>query len=210
MDWTGSATAYLEDEPEEEEEQPVAEEDEEDEAAAAGEDAGSSAGSPAGPKAVASPRAAGGGGWGLRAWGLGALSELKLESVSRLAAEALQTVRRDVSEFQEALSADAKDLAVAGAAAAEEALPELRATAAGLQEKLEVVGEGIEHAGASLFANIAQVCVCVLCCLLLRLACCVAAWGALGRGRVRGVHAHGRACTPALRDAARARRRAAA
>ena len=77
-------------------------------------------------------------------------------SSARLASEALATVRRDVGEFSEALTADAAELAAASAGAVDEALPELRATAAGLQEKLEVVGGGIETAGATLLANIAQ------------------------------------------------------
>jgi hypothetical protein len=110
------------------------------------------------PAASAASAAAGAlRGW--RAWGggaLSALSSLQLDSVQKLATEALATVRRDVGEFSEALTADAAELAAAGAAAADEALPELRATAAGLQEKLEVVGGGLETAGASLLANIAQ------------------------------------------------------
>ena len=96
---------------------------------------------------------------GWRAWGggaLSALSGLQLDSVQRLASEALATVRRDVGEFSVALTADAAELAAVSAGAVDEALPELRATAAGLQEKLEVVGGGIETAGATLLANIAQ------------------------------------------------------
>jgi len=123
-----------------------------------GGESGAGASAPAAPAASAASGAAGAlRGW--RGWGggaLAALSSLQLESVQRLASEALATVRRDVGEFSEALTADAAELAAASAGAVDEALPELRATAAGLQEKLEVVGGGIETAGATLLANIAQ------------------------------------------------------
>ena len=123
-----------------------------------GGESGDGASAPEAPAASAVSGAAGAlRGW--RAWGggaLSALSNLQLDSVQRLAAEALATVRRDVGEFSEALTADAAELAAASAGAVDEALPELRATAAGLQEKLEVVGGGIETAGATLLANIAQ------------------------------------------------------
>jgi hypothetical protein len=180
MEWTGSATAYLDG-------QPAEEDEEEERAASEGASEGGEAGGEADAVPVPAPAASG---W--RSWGggaLSALSGLQLESVQRLAAEALQTVRRDVSEFSEALHADAKDLAVAGAGAVEDALPELRATAAGLQETLEVVGGGIESAGASLFANIAQVCVFV---------CAVPLPGRLLRGR----RARGEAGVPCRRACA--------
>ena len=123
-----------------------------------GGESGDGASAPDAPAASAVSGAAGAlRGW--RAWGggaLSALSSLQLDSVQRLASEALATVRRDVGEFSEALTADAAELAAASAGAVDEALPELRATAVGLQEKLEVVGGGIETAGATLLANIAQ------------------------------------------------------
>jgi hypothetical protein len=89
-----------------------------------------------------------------RGWGaFSALSSLDTAAVARLAGSALATVRRDFTEFGLAVREDAKELADV---AADEALPELRHAAAGLQETLETVGEGIEQAGASFFANLAQ------------------------------------------------------
>jgi len=153
MDFDGGASAYLEPNAASEGESSDGEASPRGAAAGAG-----VAGTAATGLASAASSAAGAlRGW--RAWGggaLSALSGLQLDSVQRLATEALATVKRDVGEFSQALTADAVDLAAAGAGAVEEALPELRATAAGLQEKLEVVGGGIETAGASLLANIAQ------------------------------------------------------
>jgi len=91
-----------------------------------------------------------------RSWGAGAFSalgSLDTGAVARLAGSALATVRRDFTEFGLAVREDAKEL---GELAEAEALPELRHAAAGLQETLETVGEGIESAGASFFANLAQ------------------------------------------------------
>jgi hypothetical protein len=114
-----------------------------------------------------------------RAWGFStlraAVNQLDTAGVAAYARSTLDVVKRDVAEFTAAVAEDARDLAAVGTdVVTTRVLPELKNTAVGLQDTLEVVGGGLESASSALLANLAAVCVLPACLLVpkARATCC--------------------------------------